>query len=103
MITFQVIDNIQELNSILDSYKDNGWQLDESVEGIQVNEQCRRISDYYCGRSYNVVRLAEKTYSTIEKVIRAVLGTLATLVTLGLALCLKSVRSLFSENKKVVC
>ena len=103
MITLQVLNNIDELNPLLDSYKDNGWVLDNAIQDFEINDQCRQVSNYYCGRSYIALGLATKEYSTIEKVIRVVLGVLATLATLGLALCLRSVRSLFTERKQLIC
>lgn len=103
MVTFEVIDNIQQLSSIRNSYKDNGWELDDTHAGLEINDKCRAVSRYYCGRSYIVEALAAKEYSTAERVIRFALGMLATLATLGLALCLQSVRSFFTERKQVIC
>ena len=103
MITLQALNNIDELNPLLESYKDNGWELDKAIQDFEINDQCRQVSNYYCGRSYIAVALATKEYSTIERVIRVVLGVLATLATLGLALCLRSVRSFFTERKQVIC
>ncbi|CRX37674.1 hypothetical protein [Estrella lausannensis] len=102
MITFQILNDKVQLNPFLETYHKNGWELDITVRGTVVNDKCRKVSQYYCGRAFKLWALAKKQCSTIEKVIRVICGVLATVVTLGLALSLQSVRNLFTDGKNAV-
>ncbi|CRX37675.1 hypothetical protein [Estrella lausannensis] len=102
MITLETLNSADELYPLLESYNKNGWELDLNVRDVFINEQGRKVSNFYCGRSFSLQALATKQCSTIEKVIRVICGVLATVLTLGLALLLQSVRNLFKEGRKAV-
>lgn len=56
----------------------------------------------YKGREYRIISKKERKFSTIERVGRGMIGTLAVVCTLGLALLAKPVRELFINRKKTV-
>lgn len=103
MVTFQIVDHVNDLNDIFDSYAKDGWEINPINSGALLNDQGREVSGYYCGRSYEAQACVNKKMIYIEKVMRVFLGILATLVTLGLALCVRSVRNLFTQDRKVIC
>lgn len=103
MITFQEVGSSSALTDAIAFYKKNGWEPDTLCWGYQIDNQCRIVSGYYCGRVYTVETLMKKGYTTLERIMCLFLGALATVATLGLALCFFQVRNLFSAWKSVVC
>lgn len=97
MVTFTEITDRSEL----DSFVKNGWSLDERYLDYTINNRCQLVSGFFCGRVYNCEAIATKEYSLAEKVSRFVLGVLAALATLGIALAFKPLRNLFQNEKQV--
>lgn len=56
----------------------------------------------YKGREYRLISKKERYFSTIERIGRGVIGTLAVVCSLGLALLAKPVKKLFTKEKKSV-
>lgn len=98
MITFREIAD----ESVLESFDNSGWTL-KDCHRLKIDDQCREVSEYYSGRVYQCVAIAEKSFGLSEKITRIALGVLAVLATLGLALAFKPVRDLFFSDKQVLC
>lgn len=103
MVTFQEVNTLDELDNILNSYRNKGWETSETENILQVNDQCRTVSRFFCGKSYLAGGFATKAPTTIEKVVRIALGLLVTVISLGVALCFQAVRDLFSTRVEKIC
>ncbi|CRX37676.1 hypothetical protein [Estrella lausannensis] len=103
MVAFHGVATLDELDSMLQSYKNKGRETSETESILLVNDQCRVVTRFFSGKSYLAGAFATKVPTTIEKIVRVVLGLLATLISCGWALCFQGVRDLFGAHVQKIC
>lgn len=67
-----------------------------------VDKKGKTPSFNYVGPRYRIILKKECEFSFLERAKRGLLGTSATVCSLGLSLCSKSIRSLFTKQKKTM-
>ena len=80
----------------------DGWIPATKFRERLVDEQGRAVRPEYQGHQYKIIGKGERTFSSLERFERGLLGTLAVVCTLSLALFSKSVRNLFIKSKETI-
>jgi hypothetical protein len=95
MSKFEIINTSSDINL------SNNWKLPTNFKskGKFVDDHGRHISTSYTGKRYVLIEKREMNIPLLTKVTRIFLGSLAVIATLGIALCSKSIRDLFTKKK----
>ena len=96
--------NFKPIYNIEDIKLSNNWVESSSFKNKDsiVNENGKPISSEYQGRQYQLISKKERPFSSIERVGRVILGLLAVIFSLAVALCSKSIRGLFTQKKSTI-
>lgn len=73
----------------------------ESQDRI-VRENGKPINSTYTGRTYKLIAKEEKSFLLFERAIRVILGCLAIVFTVGMAIRCKYIKKLLTEDKKKI-
>ncbi|MEC7839077.1 MAG: DnaJ domain-containing protein [Chlamydiota bacterium] len=98
MPSFKIINNFSEIDAFAD------WTDSEKFNSkfLLYQKNGKPICSNYKGKQYQIIAKKEQFYYQTERFGRAILGILSTIFTLGISLCSKKVRRLFSGNSKII-
>lgn len=82
----------------------DGWILSNKfkTKGRFIDVHHNRVSSEFEGLKYQIIEKRERSFTTGERIGRAVLGIIAVICTLSTALFSKSVKNLFTNSKECV-